>query len=178
MGLYYYYKWNRDCWEVIELDEDKIELVTEIARKEDELRELKARLRSKKRFKHSCPNCRREWEGIKENITECTFCHQRIKSVKAEEIPSSKVDIGSFEENCAKFDAMVRAQGEIVKRFRRDKTKDEMLKTLIFRAKDDGFEYIKKDLGVELVHKTVKSTAEVLKDFYWKEFLKGYTWNM
>jgi hypothetical protein len=52
-----------------------------------------------------------------------------------------------------------------------------MLLTWIFRVKEDGFEYIKKEAGVELVHRMVKGSVEILKDFGdWALWLKGLTW--
>ena len=153
------------------MEEDKEELAALIIRKEDELRELKVLLNKKKRFKHVCPHCKREWEGTKEIITQCTFCHERIKMVEVEELSEPK-GIGTLKENAARFDAYLREHGsctKIDKRFGRRGRKT------VFTAKGEGFEYARYEDDVEEFRRTMKSTEEVLEEFVWWEWLKGVT---
>lgn len=146
----------------------------------EELKVLRKKLREKERefrgfgrvkYKHVCTHCGAHWEGNKEVIRQCTYCHSNIKRYTAK-IPEN---IGSFEENCAKFDAFIKEKGEVVKRLKVTDTwgdDEEKWRTWIFRWKEDGIEYVKKEDGEEVVHKMVKGTAELMRDWNWAAFMK------
>ena len=151
----------------------KEELFEEVKVLRKNLREKERELRGfgRVKYKHVCAHCGAHWEGNKEFIKQCTYCHSNIKRYTAK-IPEN---IGSFEENCIRFDAFVKEKGEVVNKLKVSNTwgdDEEKWRTWIFRWKEDGIEYVKRDGGEELVHKTVKSTTELMHDWDWPRFLK------
>ncbi len=152
-------------------EEKRQAMVPEIDEARRKLRELESKFRKIGRVKyhHKCPHCKVEWEGTKEIIKECTYCKGRIHMVTA----VAKKDAGSLQENAAKFDAYLKEHGSYTK-VEPGYGRKEGRKT-IFTAKPEGFEYARFMDGVEEDRKIVGSTEEIIKDWFWWDWLKGVT---
>lgn len=124
------------------------EIFKEIREAEQKVRELKAKLKEKTKFKHNCPNCGAEWFGWKEKVKSCTFCHNRFVRD-----PENSVSRGADvrKRACEKLDKDVRVKGKLI-----------VNEVHVFAMVDGNMEYSRIVDDVETDKRRVNSTLDVI----------------
>lgn len=126
------------------------EIVEQIKAAALKLKELQAKLRIQSKFKHKCPYCKLEWDGWKEHIKECIFCHRRIDVGKPSIFAIPNIE--RCKVVCERFDEEIKKAGRIVKK--------SGFGEYIFEWNGSQMEYTQLVSGIQKDHKIINGSFD------------------